>query len=113
MSELPDAREMIEQGYMKYIEIAHNHGMKIYLATILPCPRCMNDDGVREATRCEVNEWIRNSAPCDGVIDFEKAVWDEADHRQIKSEYDSGDHLHPSKIAYKAMADTIPIRMLK
>lgn len=108
MSELPTADEMISQGYMKYIEIAHKHGMKIYLATILPCPRCMNDDGIREQIRCTVNDWIRTSAPCDGVIDFEAAVWDENDHKQLKAEYDSGDHLHPSLAGAQHMADSIP-----
>ena len=61
ISELPDADELIEQGYKKYIKIARRHGMKIYLATILPCPRCLASDGVREETRCCVNEWIRTS----------------------------------------------------
>lgn len=112
MSELPDSTEMIEQGYKKYIEIAHKHGKKIYLATILPCPRCMNDDGVREKTRCEVNEWIRSTDLIDGYIDFEKAVWDENDHKQIKAEFDSGDHLHPSFEGAQQMANSIPMEYI-
>lgn len=112
MDELPTSEELIENGYKKYIEIARAHGMKIYLATILPCPRCMNDDGIREKVRCEVNEWIRTSAPCDGVIDFEAAVWDENDHKQIKFEYDSGDHLHPSLEGATKMANSVPLEYL-
>ncbi|MBQ9080800.1 MAG: lipase [Clostridia bacterium] len=112
MTELPDSAEMIEQGYKKYIEIARKHGKKIYLATILPCPRCMNDDGAREKTRCEVNEWIRTTDLIDGVIDFEKAVWDENDHKQIKAEYDSGDHLHPSFAGAECMANSIPMEYI-
>lgn len=113
MSELPDATEMIENGYKKYIEMAHKNGIKIYLATILPCPRCKNDDGVREATRLAVNEWIRTQTLSDGFIDFEAAVWDPADHSQIFAEYDSGDHLHPSLAGAQAMADSIPEEFLK
>lgn len=109
MDELPDAAELIENGYKKYIELAHKHNMKIYLATILPCPRCMNDDGVRERTRCEVNEWIRTNSLADGFIDFEAAVWDENDHKIMKVEYDSGDHLHPSLEGARHMADSIPL----
>lgn len=113
MSELPTAEEMIEQGYKKYIEIAHSHGIRIYLATILPCPRCMNDDGVREKTRLAVNEWIRTQTLSDGVIDFEAAVWDPQDHQQIFAEYDSGDHLHPSLAGAQKMADSIPEEFLR
>jgi lysophospholipase L1-like esterase len=113
MSELPDSAELIENGYKKYIEIARKHGKKIYLATILPCPRCMNDDGVREKTRLAVNEWIRTQTLADGVIDFESAVWDPADHQQIFAEYDSGDHLHPSLAGAQKMADSIPEEFLR
>ncbi|MCQ2427602.1 MAG: GDSL-type esterase/lipase family protein [Clostridia bacterium] len=113
MDELPDAEEMIKDGYMKYIEIAHRHGMKIYMSPILPCPRCKNDDGVREKTRLAVNEWIRTKAPCDGVIDFEAAVWDPDDHTLIYPEYDSGDHLHPSFAGASHMAESIPLDIIK
>ncbi len=112
MSELPNAEDLIEQGYKKYIEIARRRGMKIYLATILPCPRCMKDDGVREATRSAVNDWIRSTDLIDGVIDFEAAVWDEADHKRIKAEYDSGDQLHPSLAGAARMADSVSLEFV-
>ncbi len=113
MSELPTTEEMIERGYKQYIKMAHDNGVKIYLATILPCPRCMNDDGVREKIRLEVNAWIRSQTMSDGVIDFEAAVWDPADHQQIFAEYDSGDHLHPSLAGAQKMADSIPEAYLR
>lgn len=109
MSELPTAEELIRDGYEKYIEIARECGIKIYLATLLPCPRCMADDGIREQIRCEINRWIRTEAAVDGVIDFEAAVWDETDHKQIRAEYDCGDHLHPSFAGSVKMADSIPL----
>lgn len=112
LSELPDAEEMIEQGYKKYIEIARRHGMKIYLATILPCPRCMADDGARDKARRAVNDWIRSTDLIDGVIDFEAAVWDPDDHNKLFAEYDSGDHLHPSFAGASRMADSIPMEYL-
>ena len=113
MSELPSTKELIEEGYKKYIEIAHAHGMKIYLATILPCPRCMNGEGEREQIRCEVNAWIRTNDLCDGVIDFEAAVWDENDHKQMRPECDSGDHLHPSLEGATVMAYSIPEELFR
>ena len=74
---------------------------------------CQKDDGIREEIRCGVNEWIRTKAPCDGVVDFEAAVWNEDDHKQIQVEYDSGDHLHPSFAGASHMADSIPLEFLK
>jgi lysophospholipase L1-like esterase len=112
MSELPGADELIGQGYKKYIEIARRHGMKIYLATLLPCPRCLAGDGVREETRCRVNEWIRTTDLIDGVIDFERAVMDPNDPKRIAPEYDSGDQLHPSLAGAARMADSVPLEFV-
>lgn len=113
MSELPSADELIENGYKKYIEIAHRNGMKIYLATILPCPRCLNDDGIRDRIRCAVNDWIRTNDLADGYIDFESAVWDDDDHKRIKAEFDSGDQLHPSLRGAAKMAESIPVELFR
>lgn len=107
MDELPTAEELID-GYKLYIETAHRHGLKIYQGTILPCPRCMKDGGVKEEIRCAANDWIRTSGAADGVIDFEAAMWQAEDHKQMIPEYDSGDHLHPSLAGAKHMAYTIP-----
>ncbi len=107
MEELPTAEELID-GYKHYIETAHKHGMKIYQGTMLPCPRCMNDGGAKEEIRCAANDWIRNSGAADGVIDFEAAMWQENDHKNMIPEYDSGDHLHPSLAGAKHMAYSVP-----
>ncbi len=107
MSELPTVDEMIE-GYKTYIRIAHEQGKKIYLSPILPTNRCQNEDGLREFIRCGVNNWIRTTDLIDGLIDFEAAVWNPDDHKQLLPIYDSGDHLHPSLAGAKQMAYSIP-----
>lgn len=112
MSELPTAEELIHDGYEKYIEIARECGIKIYLATLLPCPRCMADDGVREQLRCRINDWIRHEAAVDGVLDFEAAIGDQTDPKQIQKEYDCGDHLHPSFAGSVRMAESIPLEFV-
>ncbi|MBO4792647.1 MAG: lipase [Clostridia bacterium] len=113
MSELPTAGEMIEKGYKFYIDTAHRLGIKVYLATLLPCPRCKNGDGERERTRLFVNDWIRKEAGCDGVLDFEAAVRDPASPDLMIPEYDSGDHLHPSFAGAVRLADSIPEELLR
>ncbi len=107
MEELPTAEELIE-GYKKYVSIARENGMKIYFGTLLPCPRCLKDDGIRESLRCAANEWIRTTDLIDGYIDYEQAVWLESDHKQMDPLYDSGDHLHPSLEGARKMAYTVP-----
>ena len=107
MNELPTPEELID-GYKYYVETAHKHGIKVYQATMLPCQRCLNDDGIREKIRCAANDWIRNSGVPDGVIDFEVAVRQAEDHKKMVPEYDSGDHLHPSFAGAKHMAYSVP-----
>jgi lysophospholipase L1-like esterase len=66
-----------------------------------------------EADRVKVNAWIRGAGHFDGVIDFDKATADPAHPDRLRPEYDSGDHLHPSPVGYKAMAAAIPLDMLQ
>lgn len=75
MSELPTAEALID-GYKTYIRIAREQGKKVYLATLLPCPRCMNDDGIREQIRCAANAWIPLDRPHRRASSISKAaVW--------------------------------------
>jgi lysophospholipase L1-like esterase len=65
-------------------------------------------DKIREA----VNDWIRHSGAFDGVIDFDLVARDPNRPPHILAKYDSGDHLHPQDDGYKAMADSIDLKML-
>ncbi len=112
MSELPGAEELIERGYREYIRIARAHGMKIYLCTLIPCPRCLEGGGEREETRLAVNEWMRNYSECDGVIDFDAAVRSPGDPHRMTEEYDSGDHIHPSFAGSSRLAGAVPLEYL-
>ena len=60
-----------------------------------------------------MNEWIRTGKAFDGVIDFDKAVRDPEHPDRILPAYDSGDHLHPSDAGYRAMADSINLKLFK
>ncbi len=100
---LPTTEDIIE-GYRRYIAIAHARGVKIYFATLLPCPPLAAHDQRKPAIREALNEWIRTNCEADGFIDFESAVWDPANSDNMLAEYDSGDHLHPSYAGSKKMA---------
>ena len=111
-SDLPTAEEMIA-GIEEYIKIARNLGLKVYGGTLLPIEGWRTYADFREKLRNEVNEWIRTTDKFDGVVDFDKALRDENNHSAFKNGYDSGDHLHPSEIAYKVMAETVPESILE
>ena len=57
-----------------------------------------------EELKERVNEFIRTAEGVDGVIDFDLVVRDKKNPAAFASGFDSGDHLHPSEEAYKAMA---------
>jgi lysophospholipase L1-like esterase len=96
-------------GYRQLIARAHANGVKIFGATLTPFEGAFAGyyTPAKDEVRIELNEWIRSSGEFDGVIDFEKATQDTTNPRIIKAEYDSGDHLHPGDVGYKAMADSI------
>ena len=64
-------------------------------------------DAIREA----LNQWIRTSGAFDAVIDFDAVARDPKNPKQFRTDYDSGDHLHPGDVGYKAMADAIDLKV--
>jgi lysophospholipase L1-like esterase len=98
------------------VDRAHEHGMLVLGGTITPsegCPYLGYGSAAVETRREAVNDWIRHSGAFDAVIDFDKAIRDPARPTRVKSEDDSGDHLHPNDAGYQAMADAIDLATLR
>jgi len=108
ISETVSAEDMIA-GLKQMIDRAHEKGVKAIGATITPS----NGSGEKEAKRLAVNEWIRNGKAFDGVVDFEKAVWDPDAHVKIAAPFDSGDHLHPGDAGYQAMGAAVDLGLFR
>lgn len=111
-SDMPTLDEM-EQGVADiYVSHARKLGLNVWSGTLLPIYgwRTYNDD--RDRMRGAFNEWLRTSEIFDGCVDFDLAVRDAASPKAFASGFDSGDHLHPSEAAYKAMADCVPEQLL-
>ncbi|MFP8885066.1 SGNH/GDSL hydrolase family protein [Streptomyces mangrovi] len=113
-SEKVTARDIID-AHRQLIARAHERGLKIHGGTILPFKGDTFGfhSAETEAARQAVNHWIRTSGEYDGVIDFDWALRDPADPERLLPRYDSGDHLHPSDAGAEAMANAVPLRLLR
>ena len=100
-------------GLKQIIERAHQHGIRVFGATLTPFEGAMYFAPDGEAIRQAVNQWIRNGGAFDGVIDFDAAVRDPQHPSQFREGFHSGDHLHPSAAGYKAMADAIDLASIQ
>ena len=112
MSDLPTVEELIE-GLKTYIAQARSYGYKVYVGTLLPMGGWRTDAPFRQEMRHAYNHFIRPTALIDGCIDFDKALQDPNNPDRFAPEYDSGDHLHPSKAGYERMAMEIPGELLR
>jgi lysophospholipase L1-like esterase len=102
-------------GFRQLIARAHERGLEIAGATILPFG---NDTfgfftPEREAARQAVNKWIRTGGEYDAVIDFDAVMRDRAHPEQLNPAYDSGDHLHPNDAGAAALARAVPLRIFR
>ncbi|MGB4005630.1 MAG: GDSL-type esterase/lipase family protein, partial [Halanaerobiales bacterium] len=110
--EAETAEELI-QAYRLFIEKAHEQGILVYGATILPFGGSQYDNKENEETRLKVNHWIRNSGAFDAVLDFAAAVEDPEEPGKLYNLYDCGDHLHLSPAGYKKLAETIDLALFR
>jgi len=105
----------IINGWKQLILRAKSQNIKVYCATLTPFKgnflNFYSDQG--EEKRQKINKWIRSNEYCDSVLDFDIAVRDKNNPREIKKIYDTGDGLHPNHEGLKAMADTINLELFK
>jgi lysophospholipase L1-like esterase len=114
LNNLPEQAVSTDQiigGLKQLIARAHAHHLKIFGATLLPSEGEIFYSEEGEAKRKAVNEWIRTSKAFDGVIDFEAAVRDPDHPIRLRPDYDSGDHGHLNDTGYRAMSDSIDLKL--
>jgi lysophospholipase L1-like esterase len=108
------AAQLID-GYKTLIQAAHRRGIRVIGATIMPTkgamiPAYYTEHG--EAVREAVNDWIRIGGAYDAVVDLDRVVADPADPDRMRSEYSSGDGVHPNDSGMRAIADAIDLDTL-
>jgi lysophospholipase L1-like esterase len=106
----------LTDAYWQLISRAHARGLKVIGATLTPCegasiPGYYSE--AKEATRQALNKWIRTAGAFDGVIDFDAVVRDPDHPNQLLPKFASKDHLHPNDDGYKAMADSIDLKLFE
>lgn len=92
---------------------AHQHGITVFGGTLTPVGGAAAFTPPKEQVRQAYNTWIRSGGIVDGVIDFDKAVQDPKSPLAFLPTNDSGDHVHPNDAGYKAMADSIDLKIFR
>jgi lysophospholipase L1-like esterase len=105
--------EDLEQGLMQLVARAHEHGIKVFGATLTPYQGAGYYTDKGEEIREAVNAWILSGDAFDGVVDFDKATRDPASPRVYTAKDDSGDHLHPGDPGYQDMANSIDLNLFR
>jgi lysophospholipase L1-like esterase len=109
--------EQMIAGLKQLAVRAQTAGIKIFGGTLLPFENETFLVGawnpVREQTRQEVNEWMREGGAFDAVIDFDRALRDPEHSTSMLPAYDCGDHLHPSDLGYNKMGDAIDLGLFE
>ncbi|WAU86217.1 SGNH/GDSL hydrolase family protein [Streptomyces sp. Qhu-G9] len=109
-----DVTAALIAAYEQIVVRAHAQGIRVYGATLTPFGgNTMYDDpaGHREASRQEINTWIRTSGRFDAVVDFDRAVRDPQDPRRLRPTLHDGDWLHLNPEGYRTLAAAVPLRL--
>jgi lysophospholipase L1-like esterase len=107
------AQQVID-GMKALIARAHERGVEIWGATLLPLDgaEAPFSSAEGEEKRELVNAWIRTAGAFDAVIDFNRITRDPAHPTHLLPAFDSGDHVHPNEAGYRAMAASIDSALL-
>jgi len=111
--------EALTQGYQRVVNEAHQHGIQVIGATLLPFAGALpntpldnyyqpNKDQLRE----RINQWMRTSHTFDGVLDLDQGLKDPKHPNRLNPVYDSGDHLHPNDRGNQHMAELVNLNQI-
>lgn len=103
------ADEVIE-GAQQIIDRVKAAGLEIIGVTMIPRHNAAWTQQMTEY-RNQINDWIRNKADFDAVIDFDAVVRDPGNPDLIRPIYDLGDHIHPNPLGYLVMGQSIDLSL--
>jgi lysophospholipase L1-like esterase len=109
----PVTAELLIQGLQQIIERAHARGIKVFGATLTPYVGAGYSSPAGEEVREKVNAFIRSGGKFDGVIDFDKVTEDPQHPHEFLPAYNIKDKLHPNDAGYKAMGESIDLKLFR
>lgn len=110
LSDLPTLNDLIE-GLNYYLNESKKLGLNTYLGTLLPINGWRTFNSSKEELKNQFNEYII-SFP--NHINFNQVLSDLKNQTfTFKEGFDSGDHLHPSKLAYQEMGKFVSRKIIK
>jgi lysophospholipase L1-like esterase len=83
---------------------ARERRLRVVLVTLAPAHK---RSGAREATRRQVNDWIRSAPQAHAVVDADVLLRDPASPRRLRPAYDLGDGLHLSAEGHRVLGAAI------
>ncbi|MEO8313218.1 MAG: SGNH/GDSL hydrolase family protein [Pseudomonadota bacterium] len=108
----PVTLEALIAAQKQIIARAHERGIRVIGATLTPYQGAIYSSPEGEAVREGLNHWIRTGGAFDGVIDFAPTLASATDPLSFAPQYNDGDHLHPNDAGYKAMGDSIDLKLI-
>ncbi len=106
----------IIEGYKTIIRAAHARGIRVVMATMTPSAGGFASSPTYAqliGTRNALNAWIRNHASTfEGVVPFSEAVQNPLNRAFWRASF-MYDQTHPNPLGMKAMADSIPLGVIK
>lgn len=110
---IPKADKIIEV-FKTITDQAHELGIFVYGATIMPFKGNNYYSENHEEGRQKLNNWIRNGGYLDGVIDFDKAIRNPLDTISMNPDYIyQNDWLHPNAEGHKVMGESVDLDLFK
>jgi lysophospholipase L1-like esterase len=100
-------------GWRRGIRRMRAAGLRVLLGTLPPAGSVDTRPQGIEGKRRRLNAWIRATKTANGFIDFAKAVRDPAMSYRVKSEYQGNDRLHLDLAGNQALANAVPLRLLR
>ncbi|WP_087089081.1 SGNH/GDSL hydrolase family protein [Acinetobacter pittii] len=111
--------EALTQGYKRVVDEAHEQGIQVIGATLLPFSGALSNTPLdnyyqpnKDELRQRINHWMRTSHTFDGVLDLDQGLKDPKHPDRLNPIYDSGDHLHPNDKGNQQMANLVDLNQL-
>lgn len=104
-------------GSQQIIDRAHAAGLEIVAVTVIPRGSATGWTNFMEQQRLAVNDWIRNVANFDGIIDFAALMSGPIvaanNSEEIRPDFSCFDGVHPNSAGYEAMGNFIELSLFK